>query len=136
MLAESFGSVTTVWVWDPRHVCTAVMGLGCAMSEMSKIRMPRMRSLLTESCIPWVPQSSRPLKSSPETNSRLRYTETSFCASGHTYAVTSVGWPGCAMSHTCRPWKLPRSEEHTSELQSQFHIVCRLLLAKKNGSFM
>src|SRR5689334_20328518 len=26
-----------------------------------------------------------------------------------------------------------RSEEHTSELQSQFHLVCRLLLAKKNG---
>src|SRR5438309_7951857 len=25
-----------------------------------------------------------------------------------------------------------RSEEHTSELQSQFHIVCRLLLEKKN----
>src|SRR5579862_10071873 len=24
-----------------------------------------------------------------------------------------------------------RSEEHTSELQSQFHLVCRLLLAKK-----
>src|SRR5689334_24022268 len=29
--------------------------------------------------------------------------------------------------------KLPhqRSEEHTSELQSQFHLVCRLLLEKK-----
>src|SRR5689334_24639861 len=26
-----------------------------------------------------------------------------------------------------------RSEEHTSELQSQFHLVCRLLLEKKNG---
>src|SRR5689334_24571426 len=26
---------------------------------------------------------------------------------------------------------LARSEEHTSELQSQFHIVCRLLLEKK-----
>src|SRR3989338_2221727 len=25
----------------------------------------------------------------------------------------------------------PRSEEHTSELQSQFHRVCRLLLEKK-----
>src|SRR5687768_17871549 len=25
-----------------------------------------------------------------------------------------------------------RSEEHTSELQSRLHIVCRLLLAKKN----
>src|SRR3989338_3463297 len=29
--------------------------------------------------------------------------------------------PGCA----------DRSEEHTSELQSQFHLVCRLLLEKK-----
>src|SRR5689334_24729029 len=26
----------------------------------------------------------------------------------------------------------PRSEEHTSELQSQFHVVCRLLLEKRN----
>src|SRR5689334_24385135 len=26
---------------------------------------------------------------------------------------------------------LRRSEEHTSELQSQFHLVCRLLLEKK-----
>src|SRR5689334_23482901 len=25
-----------------------------------------------------------------------------------------------------------RSEEHTSELQSQFHLVCRLLLEKNN----
>src|SRR5689334_23798918 len=32
-----------------------------------------------------------------------------------------------------RPSKIrnPRSEEHTSELQSQFHLVCRLLLEKK-----
>src|SRR5689334_24174265 len=27
--------------------------------------------------------------------------------------------------------RLGRSEEHTSELQSQFHLVCRLLLEKK-----
>src|SRR2546429_4597326 len=27
---------------------------------------------------------------------------------------------------------LPRSEEHTSELQSRLHLVCRLLLEKKN----
>src|SRR5689334_24533594 len=26
---------------------------------------------------------------------------------------------------------IARSEEHTSELQSQFHLVCRLLLEKK-----
>src|SRR5207253_7015308 len=30
----------------------------------------------------------------------------------------------------CRP--LRRSEEHTSELQSRGHLVCRLLLEKKN----
>src|SRR5689334_24190614 len=29
---------------------------------------------------------------------------------------------------------LARSEEHTSELQSQFHLVCRLLLEKKKKS--
>src|SRR5689334_23498115 len=29
---------------------------------------------------------------------------------------------------------LARSEEHTSELQSQFHLVCRLLLEKKKNS--
>src|SRR5438309_6458703 len=29
-----------------------------------------------------------------------------------------------------------RSEEHTSELQSQFHLVCRLLLEKKKNSIM
>src|SRR5689334_24000193 len=28
-----------------------------------------------------------------------------------------------------------RSEEHTSELQSQFHLVCRLLLEKKNKQY-
>src|SRR5689334_23725317 len=31
-----------------------------------------------------------------------------------------------------RPCRDRRSEEHTSELQSQFHLVCRLLLEKKN----
>src|SRR5689334_24588125 len=37
----------------------------------------------------------------------------------------------------CRLAGLPggeRSEEHTSELQSQFHLVCRLLLEKKKNN--
>src|SRR5690348_17873599 len=29
-------------------------------------------------------------------------------------------------------WRCRRSEEHTSELQSPVHLVCRLLLEKKN----
>src|SRR5260370_28487676 len=32
-----------------------------------------------------------------------------------------------------RPGRAPRSEEHTSELQSHLNIVCRLLLEKKKG---
>src|SRR2546422_8062654 len=30
----------------------------------------------------------------------------------------------------------PRSEEHTSELQSRLHLVCRLLLEKKKRSLL
>src|SRR5690625_5483969 len=34
-------------------------------------------------------------------------------------------------AHTGYPVKTDRSEEHTSELQSRGHLVCRLLLEKK-----
>src|SRR5689334_24754624 len=43
-------------------------------------------------------------------------------------------WKGCRRNlRRCRyrPCCFGRSEEHTSELQSQFHLVCRLLLEKK-----
>src|SRR5438309_8595371 len=45
-----------------------------------------------------------------------------------------IGWPSwCAnRDSSCAPKPRARSEEHTSELQSQFHLVCRLLLEKKN----
>src|SRR6266436_9013702 len=34
------------------------------------------------------------------------------------------------------PRKKPRSEEHTSELQSRLHLVCRLLLEKKKNIYL
>src|SRR5438309_4351643 len=37
----------------------------------------------------------------------------------------------CATASRARGASATRSEEHTSELQSQFHLVCRLLLEKK-----
>src|SRR5437868_15226463 len=41
----------------------------------------------------------------------------------------------CHCSHASPAWSAsritPRSEEHTSELQSRFDLVCRLLLEKK-----
>src|SRR5260370_24283051 len=36
-----------------------------------------------------------------------------------------------ATQQTCGVIQLPRSEEHTSELQSHLNLVCRLLLEKK-----
>src|SRR5689334_23514546 len=45
--------------------------------------------------------------------------------------MCSFGW----RVHAARPPSASdRSEEHTSELQSQFHLVCRLLLEKKKNS--
>src|SRR5687768_18151830 len=48
----------------------------------------------------------------------------------------SVGSTAAAISRTCGPSAIGsprawRSEEHTSELQSRLHLVCRLLLEKK-----
>src|SRR5688572_31235425 len=42
---------------------------------------------------------------------------------------------GLAPNHTLQPrcGREIRSEEHTSELQSQSNLVCRLLLEKKNN---
>src|SRR2546422_3898571 len=37
------------------------------------------------------------------------------------------------MSIPGKPEEQARSEEHTSELQSRLHLVCRLLLEKKKG---
>src|SRR2546422_11092755 len=37
---------------------------------------------------------------------------------------------GRSTTWTCSP-NMARSEEHTSELQSRLHLVCRLLLEKK-----
>src|SRR5689334_23910477 len=48
----------------------------------------------------------------------------------------------CSKKCTARRWRKktssppPRSEEHTSELQSQFHLICRLLLEKKKEKIL
>ena len=52
MLPLSFGSVTSVCVCEPRHVCTAAICFGLLMSLMSKMRTPRKRSGLTGASTP------------------------------------------------------------------------------------
>src|SRR2546430_5746737 len=48
----------------------------------------------------------------------------------HVVEIHSLRWTGDAHAPTF-PLPPPRSEEHTSELQSQSNLVCRLLLEKK-----
>src|SRR2546429_3205888 len=49
-------------------------------------------------------------------------------SSSHPTRATSLASTDCAISD---PLMKKRSEEHTSELQSRLHLVCRLLLEKK-----
>src|SRR2546429_6769140 len=43
----------------------------------------------------------------------------------------SIGLIALGGHETAREYRETRSEEHTSELQSRLHLVCRLLLEKK-----
>src|SRR2546422_5999255 len=43
----------------------------------------------------------------------------------------SIGYPASAARRQAVSGEQSRSEEHTSELQSRLHLVCRLLLEKK-----
>src|SRR5215203_7212548 len=50
------------------------------------------------------------------------------------YTTLFRSWRCCRDRRSCRRWpptSPPRSEEHTSELQSRQYLVCRLLLEKK-----
>src|SRR5699024_11253980 len=49
-------------------------------------------------------------------------------------AIKEAGVPRSDLFITSKVWNDQRSEEHTSELQSRFDLVCRLLLEKKNQS--
>src|SRR2546430_8346185 len=52
-------------------------------------------------------------------------------AFGHDVAVASLRYFEAYFGRPYPSDKLDRSEEHTSELQSQSNLVCRLLLEKK-----
>src|SRR5689334_24359018 len=57
-----------------------------------------------------------------------------YCAAygNGTFIVRGMGPTPFQMGGRAPIANAARSEEHTSELQSQFHLVCRLLLEKKN----
>src|SRR5437868_7388881 len=73
------------------------------------------------------------LRVMPPSSAAIRLAES---PSAHSFFRSSTRssvhiWPLHQPSISARPGP-PRSEEHTSELQSRFDLVCRLLLEKKN----
>src|SRR5689334_5588550 len=69
----------------------------------------------------------RRLKESPQTADVQIVFMTSLSNREHRLQGLRAG----AVDYISKPFDAERSEEHTSELQSQFHLVCRLLLEKK-----
>src|SRR3989449_8457107 len=63
----------------------------------------------------------------------LTYFRNSVVVAGLTVVLTmAVGALGAySLTRFAFPGREARSEEHTSELQSRLHLVCRLLLEKK-----
>src|SRR2546422_3328123 len=53
------------------------------------------------------------------------------CTASTSFASNSASRPDNRCASTARLRPGGRSEEHTSELQSRLHLVCRLLLEKK-----
>src|SRR2546430_9068903 len=81
----------------------------------------------------WVLRGSIEVGSTANTRLSLRAAPSSFSAgpSANT-STTARGTCACAALTAARTSGTSRSEEHTSELQSQSNLVCRLLLEKKN----
>src|SRR5687768_18192737 len=73
-------------------------------------------------CAPWKPVSVKNV----EPNRLRRMVNPSL-----TNAVNSYAWKPRNVAPSSAVMNSQRSEEHTSELQSRLHLVCRLLLEKK-----
>src|SRR6266704_4591812 len=74
------------------------------------------------------PSRTTARRSSAVTRPRFRPTSADAAYSG-----SNRSRPERRYGSTSHPWSKERSEEHTSELQSRFDLVCRLLLEKKKN---
>src|SRR5712692_10793437 len=90
----------------------------------SKLRLKVVGVNLYNSSSPWGAKMSVPNRQSqiaiPKPRAAVRLPTRGFNAQYATVNAIPI-----------KPPSPRRSEEHTSELQSQFHLVCRLLLEKK-----
>src|SRR2546429_7095517 len=71
---------------------------------------------------------------SPNSRFRTRLSGRITSATVRPYPSRSVTWTVTVFPNTISD--VNRSEEHTSELQSRLHLVCRLLLEKKKKTYI
>src|SRR5699024_12499189 len=87
---------------------------------------PTLNAIHTLSLHDALPISPEPTSSSPSPTPSIPRCSASPCDCSPTRGSEEVSDQNHASASSRR-----RSEEHTSELQSRFELVCRLLLAKK-----
>src|SRR3989449_8234502 len=80
---------------------------------------------LTEPSVATRPTSFRPRSTSMTCSAR---------SLGSASSVSAIVWSWDSVTPRGLVPAIGRSEEHTSELQSRLHLVCRLLLEKKKKS--
>src|SRR5690606_37937908 len=108
---------------------------------MTSLRIPR---ILLKACVRWVERKDLTFQFA--TTKRRKWRKpllhlvrlTSFSSmvngswsTGGSSTIADRATKGRSQGKTCARLSMPRSEEHTSELQSRENLVCRLLLEKK-----
>src|SRR5258705_8368604 len=95
-------------------------------------RQPSLTTLSLIGRTPCQPQGSTPLHMVSSRTTEMFASSISSLAP-HSASNSSSGRSGETKAKYLQgmPYAAPRSEEHTSELQSLRHLVCRLLLEKK-----
>src|SRR2546430_13399251 len=91
-------------------------------------RPPRSTPLSLHDALPISKAFNNPTPSTLSAGTRLGRVRWTVCAM--LFVATSINYMDRQVIAILKP-TLERSEEHTSELQSQSNLVCRLLLEKK-----
>src|SRR3972149_1478663 len=105
------------------------------MAETTRLLLPRVRVFMAGAVSgDWQPAGSRPAALSGDReqrppNHRAGTRGARPCRDRNAAIATGPDHWGRL------PWRSSRSEEHTSELQSQSNLVCRLLLEKKRKKY-
>src|SRR5690625_7838027 len=118
---------------DGMIIATPTGSTAYALAANGPILDPRLRALLL---VPIAPQtlSNRPVVVPEDSQLSLTITSLGRGPKGASVNFDMQAWSDCQIGDRVdirRADNTVRSEEHTSELQSRGHLVCRLLLEKK-----